>query len=140
MAAIANDYRKAMLDWFTVTGAAPTRPVGFFLALYTTNPTDLDAGTGGTEATGGGYVRKSMTMDAATAADPSVTENTAALTWTVGTDLVAATYTGWGVYTADSVGTYLAGCAFSEARVVAATGDKVNIAAGAIILNLANPA
>jgi hypothetical protein len=128
-----------MLDWFTVTGT-PTRPAAFYLALYTTNPTDFDAGTGGTEATGGGYVRKSMAMDAATSADPSVTENTGAIAWTVGTDLAAATYKGWGIYTADSSGTYLAGKAFAADRVVASAGDKVNIAAGAIILNLANAA
>lgn len=139
MASISNAARALMLDWFTVTGT-PTRPAGFYLALYTVNPTDWDAGTGGTEATGGGYVRKSMTMDAATSADPSVTENTGALAWTVGTDLVAGTYTGWGVYTADTAGTYLAGKDFAEDRVVASAGDKINFAAGAIILNLANAA
>ncbi len=139
MASISNAARALMLDWFTVTGS-PTRPAGFYLALYTTNPTDFDAGTGGTEATGGSYARKSMTMDAATSADPSVTENTGALAWTVGTDLAAGTYKGWGIYTASTSGTYLGGKAFSSDRIVATTGDKVNIAAGAIILNLGNAA
>ena len=137
MSAISAAQLAAMLNWFTVTGT-PTRPAGFFLALYTVNPTDWDAGTGGTEATGGGYVRKTMAMDTATSADPSVTENTGAIAFTVGTDLAAGTYTGWGVYTADAVGTYLTGKAFASNRVVADTGDKVNFAAGAIILNLAN--
>jgi hypothetical protein len=131
MAGVGDTAENLMLDWITVTGS-PTRPAGFFLALFTTNP-NFETGASGTEATGGGYARKSMTM---TAASGGSTSNTALLEWTVGTDLAAATYTGFGIYSASTSGTFLGGAAFSGNRTVSSTGDKISFAIGAVVLTL----
>ena len=136
MATFSRSLRQGMLDWATVTGS-PTRPAGFYLALYTVNPTSWAAGTGGTEATGGDYARKSMAMSAGSAAEPSSTANTAALKWEMGVDLDAATYTGWGIYSADSAGTFLGGDAFAADRVISTAGDFINFAIGSVVLNQA---
>ncbi len=131
MAGLGNTAENLMLDWITVTGN-PTRPAGFFLALFTVNP-DFETGSGGTEATGGSYARISMAMDAAAS---GATQNTNAHEFTVGTNLAAGTYTGFAIYSASSAGTFLGGAALSASRTVSVSGDKISFAAGAIDITL----
>jgi hypothetical protein len=122
-----------MLDWLTVTGT-PTRPTAFALALYTVNP-NFATGAGGTEATGGSYARQAMTMDAG---NGRITANATAYSFTVGTNVAAGTYTGFGVYSITSGGVFLGGADFAVDRVLSATGDKINFAIGAIDVTLPN--
>jgi hypothetical protein len=59
MSALSNYTEKLVLDWLMTAGAV-TRPTTWYLALFTTDPTD--AGTG-TEVSGAGYARQSITFD-----------------------------------------------------------------------------
>lgn len=131
MAGLGNTAENLMLDWITVTGN-PTRPAGFFLALFTVNP-DFETGSGGTEATGGSYARQSMTMDAASG---GATANSALLEFIQGTNIAAGTYTGFGIYSASSGGTFLGGAALSANRTLSVAGDKISFAIGAIDITL----
>ena len=124
MATTLSDYTEnKAADHILGTGAW-TMPAAVSLALFTTNP-NFETGAGGTEATGGSYARKALAF---TAASGGATGNTAAKVWTVGTDLAAGTYTGWGVYDAATVGNLLFGDAFSANRTVATTGDTITFA------------
>ena len=123
-----------MLDWITVTGT-PTRPTGFYLALYTTNP-NFQTGAGGTEATGGSYARIGMTME--TAAVRATQNSSGPHEFIVGTNLAAGTYTGFGVYSLSAAGVFLGGADFPSDRVVAVAGDKITFAVGAVDLALPN--
>lgn len=81
-----------------------------YVALFTAAPTD--AGTGGTEISGGGYARvttSGATWNAASGSDPSATTNAAAITfptstgsWNSGSSIIA-----WGLYDASSAGNLL---------------------------------
>ena len=125
MATTLSDYAEnEAADHILGTGAW-TMPAAVSLALFTTNP-NFETGAGGTEATGGGYARKAVAFGAASG---GATNNTAEKKWTVGTDLAAGTYTGWGVYDAATGGTLLFGDAFSANRTVATAGDFISFAA-----------
>jgi hypothetical protein len=81
-----------------------------YVSLFTVAPSD--AGTGGTEISGGGYARvttSGATWNAASGSDPSVTTNAAAITfptstgsWNSGASIIA-----WGLYDASSAGNLL---------------------------------
>jgi hypothetical protein len=77
MAALSDYAEKLLLDWMMTTGSA-TRPTAWYVALFTT-ATD-DAG-GGTEVSGNGYSRQTVTFDAATSGT-GTTSNTDAPTFT----------------------------------------------------------
>ena len=133
MADLSTAATNLMIDWLTVVGT-PTRPTGFYLALFTTTPTDLLAGSGGTEATGGSYARIEVTMD--TAASRATTNTSGPHEFVVGTNCAAATYKGYGIYSASSGGVYLGGASLSADRVLANAGDKISFAVGDIDLSL----
>ena len=128
----SNYTEKAQIDWLLL-GASVTRPATLSVALFTVNP-DFETGLGGTEATGGGYVRKSVTFNAATSPGGS-TSSSNSQQWTVGTDIAAGTYTGWAVY--DNGGNMLFGDTFgAQTKVLTSTGDTLTFAAGAITYTL----
>ena len=77
MAALSDYAEKLLLDWSMTTGSA-TRPTAWYVALYTSAPTDAG---GGTEVSGGGYARKAVTFAAATSG-AGTTSNTVDVTWT----------------------------------------------------------
>lgn len=92
MAGFTNYFENKLIDHLMrgSTGAY-TLPGTLYLALFTADP-DFEAGTGGTEVTGGSYARKSVTMTSATwnaAADASPNgkkvTNSAALSFTTAT-------------------------------------------------------
>ena len=107
-----------------------------YLALFTTNP-NFALGTGGTEATGGSYARIELTM--AAAASRARVNSSGPHEFVVGTNLAAGTYTGWGIYSASSGGTFRGGEAFAANRVVALTGDKIAFAVGSLELAVNAP-
>lgn len=125
MAGISDAFANEMLD------ARST----YYLALFTVNPS-FTLGTGGTEATGGSYARIAVTMGAAAS---RVRENSSGPhEFTVGTNVAAGSYTGFGLYSASSGGTFLGGAAFSATRTLSSTGDKISFAVAAIDLSLPN--
>src|SRR5512139_1261453 len=134
MAGFSDDAKKLMTDWLTVTGA-PTRPTGYYLAIYTTNP-NFNTGVGAVEATGGSYARQTMTMDAASGTVTVVTANAVAYAFVQGTNIAAGTYTGWGVYSLSTGGVFLGGADFAADRILGVTGDNINFAIGEIDLTL----
>lgn len=132
MATTNSDYAENKLVDHVLGTASFTMPAAVSLALFTTNP-NFETGAGGTEATGGSYARKAIAF---TASSGGATSNTAQKVFTVGTDLAAGTYTGWGVYDAASAGNLLFGDAFASNRVVSTTGDTITFAAAAITYSM----
>ena len=109
-----------------------TMPVAVSLALFTTNP-DFETGIGGTEASGGSYARKALAFDAASGGASS---NSAQRVWTVGTDIAAGTYVGYGVFDAASGGNMLFGEAFGANKVLTNSGDTLTFAIGSITYSI----
>lgn len=62
MSALSNYAEKLALDWMMTSGSA-TRPTAWYVALFTSATDDA---AGGTEVSGNGYSRQSVTFDAAT--------------------------------------------------------------------------
>lgn len=69
MSDISNYLENAVINHF-LRGNSQTSPSKVYLALYKTDPTDDDTGT---EVSGGGYIRKEITLGAPT---NGVTKNT----------------------------------------------------------------
>jgi hypothetical protein len=134
MAGISDAAELLVLDSLNRVGAA-YQPAGLFLTVFTVNP-NFETGAGGTEAVGGGFVRKALTMGGAAGPSPATAANTGAVAWTCGTDIAADTYTGFAVYSASPGGTFLWGAAFGAGRTLALAGDILNFAIGAIINTL----
>mgnify|MGYP001255324194 FL=1 len=131
MATTNSDYTENKIVDHVNGKTAWTMPAAVSLALFTTNP-NFETGAGGTEVTGGGYVRKALLW---TAASGGATSNsTAASVWTAGTDITAGTAcTGWGVYDAAAAGNMLYGDAFGSTKTVGpSAGDTLTFAIGAI--------
>ena len=61
-----SNYLKTKIIDCTLRGIAYTPPTTHYLALYTTDPTDLDVGTEVVGVTGAPYVRQPITFDADT--------------------------------------------------------------------------
>jgi hypothetical protein len=77
MAALSDYAEKLLLDWMMTTGSA-TRPTVWYVALYTAAPSDSG---GGTEVSGNGYTRKSVSFSAASSPG-GTTSNSGAVTFT----------------------------------------------------------
>jgi len=71
MSALSDYSEKLLLDWLMTTGSA-TRPTAWYVGLFTAAPSDSG---GGTEVSGNGYSRQSVTFDAA-ASPGGTTSNT----------------------------------------------------------------
>lgn len=75
--------------WLRANPGAITAPATIYLALYTTDPTDADAGT---EVTGGSYARQVITFGAPT---NGVFANDTLIEFL---DMPATTVTHWGIH------------------------------------------
>jgi predicted 2-oxoglutarate/Fe(II)-dependent dioxygenase YbiX len=132
MAGTNSDYTENKVVDHTLGTTAWTMPAAVSLGLFTTNP-NFETGASGTEASGGGYARLAIAFN------PSVggaTSNTASHVWTVGTDIAAGTYTGWGVFDAASGGNLLFGDTFGAGKVLTTAGDTLTFAIGAVTYSL----
>lgn len=135
-----SDYLEAKFLDLVYNGVAFTAPATIYIALYTANPTDADAGT---EVSGGSYARArvypyggsspAFTLAATDVAGKKVTN---------GADIVFATATApWGTIThfgakdAITGGNLLHHGPLDEAQVVG-TGGVFKIAAGALKLRM----
>lgn len=113
MAGLSDYTAKHLIDWMTGSTAMPSLPT-VYLALFTTAPTS-DAGTGGTEVSGGSYARTACgtssifpASSGSTGTEPSVTPATVtnsagAITFPMATGSWG-TVLAWGIYDATSSG------------------------------------
>jgi hypothetical protein len=130
MAALSDHAEKLILDWMMTAGAA-TRPTAWYVALYTAAPSDSG---GGTELSGSGYARESVTFAAATSGT-GTTSNTGAVVFTAdGGDWGSVTH--MGIHDAVSGGNLLWHGALAAAKTVA-DGDTLEFAVGNIDLTVA---
>ena len=128
MAEMSNYLENALIN-ATLRNTSYTTPSTVYLALYTSDPTDADAGT---EVSGTSYARQSITFGA-----PSngVTTNSAAIefpqaggSW--------GTVTHVGIRDASTSGNLLFHTALDASKTIA-TGDVFRIASGSLSVTLA---
>jgi hypothetical protein len=130
MAALSDHSEALLLDWLMTTGSA-TRPTAWYVALYTAAPSDSG---GGTEVSGNGYSRQSVTFAAATSPG-GTTSNTGDITFTAaGGDW--GTITHIGIHDASSGGNLLWHGAMTASKTVA-DGDTLQFSTGNIDLTIA---
>ena len=109
----SNTYETTVLQW-TFTNGAVTRPTAWYLGLFTAAPGDAG---GGTEVSGGGYVRKAVTF--------SVSGNLATNSAAVEFDVATAdwgTITDIAVFDASTGGNQIAYATLTTSKTIA-TGD-----------------
>ena len=131
MAAASNYSENLLLNWLLTTGSA-TRPTTWYVALFTTDPTDAGSGT---EVSGTYYARQSVTFNAATGTNPTYSDNSATITFpTAGSTWGTV---GWiGVYDNLTTGNLLVHGALTASKSVA-SGDTFQILANNLVINLA---
>jgi len=130
MAALSDYAEKLLLDWLMTTGSA-TRPTAWYVALYTAAPSDSG---GGTEVSGNGYARESVTFDAA-ATPGGTTSNTGAVSFTAAGGNWG-TITHVGIFDASTSGNLLWHGAMSASKTIN-DGDTLEFAIGNIDLTIA---
>lgn len=130
MAALSDYAEKLLLDWLMTTGSA-TRPTGWHVALYTVAPSDSG---GGTEVSGNGYARQSVTFGAASSPG-GTTSNTNEVTFTASGGSFG-TVTHIGIFTASTGGNLLWHGAMTASKTIA-DGDSLVFAIGNIDLTIA---
>ena len=127
MAEMSNHLENALIN-ATLRGTSFTAPSAVYVALFTSDPTD--AGTG-TEVSGGGYARQTVTFGA-----PSngATVNNAAVEFPQATSNWGTI--GWlGLYDAASSGNLLYHTALTTAKTID-TGDIFKFATSSISVTL----
>lgn len=130
MSALSNYAEKLLLDWLMTTGAA-TRPTTWYVALYTAAPSDSG---GGTEVSGNGYSRQSVTFDAgATPGGTTQNNNTVSFTASGGNWGTI----GWiGIFDASTSGNLLWHGAMTASKTIE-DGDTLEFSVGNIDLTIA---
>lgn len=130
MAALSDYAEKLLLDWAMTTGAA-TRPTQWFLALYTTAPSDAG---GGIEVSGSGYSRQAITF-AAASTPGGTTSNTNIPSFTAAGGSFG-TVTHLGIFTASTAGNLLWHGSMTASKTVG-DGDTLEFSTGNVNLTLA---
>ena len=128
MAEMSNFLEAALIN-ATLRNTSYTSPAVVYLALYTNDPTDADTGT---EVTGNGYVRQSITFGA-----PSngVSTNSAAIEFPQATGSFG-TVTHVGIRDALTSGNLLYHTALDASKTIA-TGDVFRVASGSLSVSFA---
>jgi hypothetical protein len=129
MAGLSDYAEKLALDYMMTAGAV-TRPTAWYIALYTSAPTDA---VGGTEVAVGAYARKTVAFNAATSGT-GVTANSAIVSWTA-VGAAYGTITHIGILDASTAGNLLWAGALSVSKAVA-DGDTIQFSAGNLTLTL----
>ena len=122
----SNTYETTVLQW-TFTNGAVTRPTAWYLGLFTAAPGEAG---GGTEVSGGGYVRKAVTF--------SVSGNLATNSAAVEFDVATAdwgTITDIAVFDANTGGNQIAYATLTTSKTIA-TGDVLRVPAGDLDITL----
>lgn len=124
---LTNTFETTTLAWLFTAGSA-TRPTSWYLALFTSDPTDT--GAAGTEVSGGGYVREAVAF--------TVSGNTATNSGAIEWDAATAS---WGTVThiavmdAASGGNMIASNALTSSKAIG-TDDIIRVPAGDLDITL----
>jgi hypothetical protein len=130
MAALSDHAENLLLNFLMTTGTA-TRPTNWYLALYTAAPNDAG---GGTEVSGNGYSRQSVSWDTASGTG-GTTSNSGNVTFTAsGGNFGNVTHIG--IFDASTSGNLLWHGAMAASKQVNA-GDSIQFATGSIDLTIA---
>jgi hypothetical protein len=122
-----NAFETDVLEW-ALTTTSVTRPTAWYVALFTSDPTDT--GSAGTELSGSAYARvaATFTVSGDTATNSGAVEFSAATgSW--------GTVTHIGIYDAASAGNILVHAALTSSKVID-TGDVFRIPAGDLDITL----
>lgn len=132
MGGISNYLKDKIHD--AALGQGYTKPAMVYIALYTSAP---NASGGGTECTGGGYARKSVTNSSTYWANSSsgVKRNATGIAFTAATGSWGGTVTHWGILDASSGGNLMWWGALDSSFSVY-NGSAVTVAANAITLTI----
>jgi len=130
MSALSDHAENLLLNWLMTTGTA-TRPTSWYVALYTAAPSDAG---GGTEVSGSGYTRQSVSWGTATGTG-GTTDNSGAVSFTASGGSFG-TVTHIGIFDASTGGNLLWHGALTASKTVN-DGDTLQFAAGDIDLTLA---
>jgi hypothetical protein len=122
----SNTFETTVLTWAFSTSSA-TRPTAWHLALYTAAPDDTG---GGTEVSGSGYARQSVTFTIS----GNTASNTSALEFPTATGSYG-TVTHVGVFDAASGGNLIAYAALITSKAID-TGDVLRVPAGDLDITL----
>lgn len=114
---------KTLDAWCNNTSFTP--PTGWYLALFTEDPTPAATGN---EATGGSYARQLIGFSAA-----SSSANTSDVAASF-TGMPAGTFTHWAIFDASTSGNMIIADEFASPYILNA-GDEINIASGDIDLS-----
>ena len=122
----SNTYETIVLQW-TFTNSAVTRPTAWYIGLFTSDPGEA---SGGTEVSGGSYVREAVTFSVT----GDTATNTAAVEWPVAT-ANWGTITHIAVYDASTGGNQIAYAALNNSKTIA-SGDVLRVPAGDLDITL----
>lgn len=126
-----SDYLEDKVLDHVFGGNAYTAPSTLYVALYTVAPTDTG---GGTEVSGGGYVRKTSTFNV-TGTNPTTASNAGAIEYPTATANYG-TVVAVGIFDASSSGNLLAYANLTTSKVVS-TGDVFRFNTGDLDITLA---
>ena len=126
-----SDYLEDKVLEHVFGGNAYTAPATLYVALYTVAPTDTG---GGTEATGGGYVRRSSTFNVS-GTNPTTATNPSAIEYPTATANLG-TIVAVGILDASTSGNLLAYANLDASKTVS-TGDVFRFNAGDLDVTLA---
>jgi hypothetical protein len=127
MSEISNYLENALIN-ATLRNTAYTSPTTVYVALYTTDPTDADTGT---EVSGNGYARQSVTFSAPS---DGATSNSAAVEFPQATGSWG-TVAYIGLLDASSGGNLLYHTPLDASKTIA-TGDVFRIAIGSLTVTI----
>ena len=126
-----SDYLEDKVLDHVFGGNAYTAPSTLYVALYTVAPTDTG---GGTEVSGGGYVRKTATFNVS-GTNPTTASNAGAVEYPTATANYG-TVVAVGIFDASSSGNLLAYANLTTSKVVS-TGDVFRFNTGDLDITLA---
>lgn len=129
MAQMSNYLEAALIDG-TLRNTQYTVPTTVYLALYSSDPTDADAGT---EIAQGNYARQSVAFDAST---DGVTQNTADISFPVATVDYTGDVTHVGIRDALTAGNLLYFAPLDTARTII-IGNQFVVSAAQLTVTLA---
>jgi len=128
--AAMTDYLEGKLVDHILRNVAFTSPTTVYVALFTDATTDA---SGGTEVTGGSYVRQSVAFDAC--GTDGITDNTSDVTFPTAT-ADWGTVTNFAVYDADTSGNMMIHGELTSSKAVG-DGDTFKFAAGDLDITFA---
>ena len=129
MAALSNYLENALIN-HVLRNSALTSPTTVYVALFTSDAGELEAGTLTNEVSGGSYARQAVTFGAPT---NGATSNTGAVSFT---DMPAGTVTHAAIMDASTAGNVLFHAALTQSKTLNA-GDTFTLASGDLDASLA---